>query len=136
MHTVVCRSLVSLTILVALSLALAGLAAEPTGDAFIKTVSTLPAEQQVGAVIAKLKKLNPDFNGKETHKIENGVVTTLSFSSVGVTDISPVKALRWLRTLNITPPTPNQKGSLENLAPLQGMQLTWLWCHNSPITDL
>jgi Leucine-rich repeat (LRR) protein len=136
MHTPACRSLVSLTVLVAVSLAATGLAAEPTADAFVKTVSAMQPEQQVQAVIAKLKELNPNFDGKETHKIENGAVTTLSFSSVGVTDISPVKALRWLRTLSITPPALNQKGSLENLAPLQGMQLTWLWCHNNPITDL
>ncbi|MFA6562726.1 MAG: protein kinase [Verrucomicrobiia bacterium] len=111
-------------------------APQPADEAFVKSVSAMPPEQQVQAVIAKLKELNPAFDGKETHKIESGAVTTLSFSTVGVTDISPVKALRWLRTLNITPPMLNQKGSLENLAPLAGMQLTWLWCHNNPITDL
>jgi serine/threonine-protein kinase len=111
-------------------------APQPADEAFVKSVSAMPPEQQVQAVIAKLKELNTNFDGKETHKIESGVVTTLSFSTVGVTDISPVKALRWLRTLTITPPALNQKGSVENLAPLQGMQLTWLWCHNNPITDL
>ena len=105
-------------------------------DAFIKSVSAMQPEQQVQAVVAKLKELNPNFDGRETHKIEGGAVTMLGFSTVGVTDISPVKALRWLRTLNIVPPALNQKGSLENLTPLQGMQLTWLWCHNNPITDL
>lgn len=108
----------------------------PPNDAFIKAVSALSAEQQIGAVVAKLKELNPNFDGKETHKIENGAVTTLSFSTVGVTDISPVKALQWLRTLNIVPPTLNQKGLLADLSPLNGLQLTWLWCHNNPITDL
>jgi Leucine-rich repeat (LRR) protein len=102
----------------------------------VKSVSAMQPEQQVQAVVAKLKELNPNFDGKETHKIEGGAVTVLSFSTVGVTDISPVKALRWLRTLSIAPPALNQKGSLENLAPLQGMQLTLLWCHNNPITDL
>lgn len=117
--------------------ALAAVGAEsPLNDAFIKTVSALPAEQQVGAVIAKLKELNPNFDGKETHKISGGVVTELTFSTVGVTDISPVKALSWLRTLYITPPALNQKGSLADLSPLQGMQLMWLWCFNNPIIDL
>jgi len=111
-------------------------APQPADDAFIKSVSAMPPEQQVQAVVAKLKELNPNFDGKETHKIEGGAVTMLGLSTVGVTDISPVKALRWLRTLVIAPPTLNQKGSVENLAPLQGMQLTWLWCHNNPITDL
>jgi hypothetical protein len=111
-------------------------ALQSADDAFLKSVSAMPPEQQVPAVIAKLKELNPNFDGKEAHRVEGGAVTTLSFSTVGVTDISPVKALKWLRTLTITPPALNQKGSLENLAPLQGMQLTWLWCHNNPITDL
>jgi serine/threonine protein kinase/Leucine-rich repeat (LRR) protein len=109
---------------------------QPADEAFIKSVSAMQPEQQVQAVVGKLKELNPAFDGKETHKIEGGAVTTLSFSTVGVTDISPVKALRWLRTLSMAPPALNQKGSVENLAPLQGMQLTWLWCHNNPITDL
>lgn len=117
--------------------ALAAVAAEAIkDDTFAKTVSALPPEQQVVTVITKLKELNPSFDGKETHKIESGAVTALSFSTVSVTDISPVKALRWLRTLTMTPPTLNQKGSLESLAALQGMQLTWLWCHNNPISDL
>ncbi|MCX6908616.1 MAG: protein kinase, partial [Verrucomicrobia bacterium] len=111
-------------------------APQPADEAFVKSVSAMPPEQQVGAVVTKLKELNPNFDGKETHKIEGGAVTMLGFSTVGITDISPVKALKWLRTLTITPPVLNQKGSLENLAPLQGMQLTWLWCHNNPITDL
>ena len=105
-------------------------------DAFIKTVSGLPAEQQVGAVVTKLKELNPNFDGKETHKVEGGVVTELAFSSVGVTDISPLKALTWLKKLTVTPWTATQKGSLSDLSALKGMKLTWLWCHNNPITDL
>jgi len=111
-------------------------APQAADESFVKAISAMPPEQQVQAVIAKLKELNPNFDGKETHKIEGGAVTTLAFSTVGVTDISPVKALRWLRTLSMAPPALNQKGSLENIAPLQGMQLTWLWCHNNPITDL
>jgi len=105
-------------------------------DAFVKSVPAMQPEQQVLAVIRKLKELNPQFDGKETHKIEGGVVTMLSFSTVGVNDISPVKALQRLRMLNIAPPTPNQKGWLYDLLPLSEMQLKWLWCHNNPITDL
>jgi len=105
-------------------------------DAFVKAVGAMPPEQRVKAVIARLKELNPGFDGKETHKIEGGAVTTLSISTVGVMDISPVRALQWLRTLTIAPAMLNQKGSLADLSPLKGMQLTWLWCHNNPISDL
>ncbi len=108
----------------------------PPNDAFINAVSALPAEQQVGAVIAKLKELNPNFDGKETHKIESGVVTELGFSTVGVTNILPVKALTWLKKLTVTPWAANQKGSLSDLSVLKGMKLIWLYCQNNPIADL
>ncbi len=107
-----------------------------TEDTFVKDVVGLPPEQQVTRVVSKLKELNPGFDGKETHKIESGAVTELGISTVGVTDISPLKALKWMKKLTLTPWTANQKGALTDLAPLQGLPLTWLWCHNNPITDL
>jgi len=53
-------------------------------DAFIKEVAALPAEQQVARVVARLKELNPGYDGQEEHKIENGKVTELSFSARAV----------------------------------------------------
>ncbi|MCX6907937.1 MAG: SUMF1/EgtB/PvdO family nonheme iron enzyme, partial [Verrucomicrobia bacterium] len=109
----------------------------PSVDAtFVKDVAALPPEQQVARVVARLKELNPGFDGKETHKVEAGAVTELAISTMSVTDIAPLKALKWLKKLVIVPPTLNQKGTLADLAPLQGLPLTWLWCHNNPITDL
>ena len=105
-------------------------------DAFFKSVAGLPAEQKVARVVAKLKELNPNFDGKETHKIESGAVTELSISTVGVTDITPVRALKWLKKLVVTPWAANQKGALSDLSALKGLPLTWLWCHNNPISDL
>jgi serine/threonine protein kinase len=107
------------------------------GDAaFIKSVVALQPEQQVASVMAKLKERNPQFDGKETHKIENGAVTELAFSTVGVTDITPLKALKWLKKLSIAPPGTNQKGALSDLSPLVGLPLTGLWCQGNAITDL
>ena len=37
---------------------------------------------------AKLKELNPGFDGKVTHKVENDLVTDLQFFTDNVTDIS------------------------------------------------
>ncbi|MBI5685208.1 MAG: SUMF1/EgtB/PvdO family nonheme iron enzyme [Verrucomicrobia bacterium] len=105
-------------------------------DTFAKDVAALPPEQQVARVAARLKELNLGFDGRETHKVEGGAVTELSFSTAGVTDITPLKTLKWLKKLVIVPPTLNQKGALADLAPLQGLPLTWLWCHGNPITDL
>ncbi|MBM3891924.1 MAG: hypothetical protein FJ388_22650, partial [Verrucomicrobia bacterium] len=113
-----------------------GTRALPRDDAFIKKVAGLPADQQLAAVVAKLKELNPNFDGKEAHKIEGGAVTEFGTSSVGVTDITPLKALKWLKKLSIAPATLNQKGALSDLSALQGMPLTGLWCQNNPISDL
>jgi len=103
---------------------------------FVAQTAALPADQQVARVIAKLKELNPQFDGRQTHRIEKGVVVELQFSTIGVSDISPLRALKGLRKLVIVPWVATQKGGLSDLSPLQGLPLEWLWCHNNPIKDL
>ncbi|MCX7826548.1 MAG: serine/threonine protein kinase, partial [Verrucomicrobiae bacterium] len=103
---------------------------------FVIQTTALPAEQQVARVMAKLRELNPQFDGRQTHRIEKGVVTELQFSTVGVSDLSPLRALKGLRKLIITPWVATQKGDLTDLSPLRGLPLDWLWCHNNPIKDL
>jgi len=60
----------------------------------------MAAEEQVEAFANKLQELNVFFDGKETHTIENGVVTELRFLTENVSDISPVRALTGLKVLN------------------------------------
>ncbi|MBI5685109.1 MAG: SUMF1/EgtB/PvdO family nonheme iron enzyme [Verrucomicrobia bacterium] len=105
-------------------------------DSFAKEVAALPLEQQVARVVAKLKELNPAFDGKETHKIENGAVTELALSTVGVADIAPLKALPRLQKLAMAPATVAQKGALSDLSPIKGLPLTWLYCQGNPIRDI
>lgn len=105
-------------------------------EAFIRQVAALPPQQQIVRVIAGLKELNPDFDGQEAHKIEINAVTELSFSTVGVTNIRPLMALKKLKKLVITPPTADRKGTLADLSPLKDLPLTGLWCHNNPISNL
>ncbi|MCX6906564.1 MAG: DUF1080 domain-containing protein, partial [Verrucomicrobia bacterium] len=106
------------------------------GNAFDKELASLPPDQQVARVVAKLKELNPSFDGKETHKVEGGAVTELAISTTGVTDITPVKALKWLKKLTVAPWAMNQKGSLADLSPLKELPLSWLYCQGNPISDL
>lgn len=110
--------------------------AGPPEDPFFKQAAALPAERLLAAVMAKLKELNPRFDGRQTHKITDGAVTELAISTAGVTDISPLKALRQLEKLSLTPWNAAQRGSLASLAPLQGLPLTSLRCQNNPIADL
>jgi hypothetical protein len=102
---------------------------------WFETVAALPAEAQVAAVAAKLKERNPGFDSRVKHTIDGGVVTGLEFSTDKVTDLWPVRALTGLRTL-ICRGTESGKGQLADLAPLQGMKLTYLDCRFTKVSDL
>ena len=106
-------------------------------DAWIKSVQALPAEQQVEEVVKKLKELNPGWNGPVPEsKVEIGFVTALHISSNALRDLSPVRALTGLRFLECKPHLQNTGGSLENLAPLGGMQLHMLAFQSNGVRDL
>ena len=70
---------------------------QPIDDAWLKQVAALPAEKQVEAVAAKLKELNPGFDGKVTPTIDRRHGDGLEFVTDDVTDISPVRALAGLK---------------------------------------
>jgi Leucine-rich repeat (LRR) protein len=103
-------------------------------DAFLRFVAVLPPEQQVARVMESLKQLNPGFDGAETHNIEGGHVTDLSFSSAGVKDITPLRALSRLRRLTCA--GTNNARTLADLSPLKGTSLEYLDCSYSQVSDL
>ncbi|MCX6901779.1 MAG: protein kinase [Verrucomicrobia bacterium] len=106
-------------------------------DEFASMVAALPATQQIAQVTARLRELNPQFDGRVTRKIVDGRVTELGFSTAAVRDISPVAALRTLQRLSLAPVGgTNVAGQLGDLAPLRGLWLTALWCQNNPVSDL
>jgi serine/threonine-protein kinase len=92
-------------------------------DAWLKQVDGMPADKQVEAVAAKLKELNPGFDGKVTHQKEGDVVTEVTFLTDNVTDLSPVRALLGLRRLRCGG-SAWDKGQLADLSALKGMKLT------------
>jgi WD40 repeat protein len=105
-------------------------------DAWLKQVAALPAEKQVEEVAAKLKELNPGFDGKVTPSIENGVVTGLVFSTEDVTDISPVRALTRLQGLECSAGGAVGKLRLSDLSPLKELPLTYLHIGGTGVSDL
>ena len=123
---------------------LAELTDVPVDDAFCALVATLPAEDQVQVVAAKLQKLNPGFDGKMDvdhlgsliQPVQDGTVRELSFSTMHVADISPLRALPSLRRLYCGSRVPGQRGQLANLSPLRGIQLTTLWLDWCRVEDL
>jgi hypothetical protein len=95
--------------------------AKNTGKAaaWERSVAALSATEQVKAVGARLKELNPGYNGTPGYKIEGEVVTELTLTGP-VADLSPVRALAGLKVLACT------NGPLSDLSPLRDMKLTAL----------
>jgi len=102
-------------------------------SAWERSVAAMPAAEQVKAVAAHLKELNPGFDGKVEPTVEDGVVTGLKFLTDHVSDISPVRGLTKLRSLNCDHAG---KGLLIDLSPLRGLPLTNLRFPESPVSDL
>jgi serine/threonine protein kinase len=96
----------------------------PLTAAEVQRISALPAAEQVAEVRKELIRRNPDFDGKLEHKIEDGVVAELRMNVQQVTDISPIRAFDALRMLACT--GEGTAAPLEDLSPLQGMNLTGL----------
>jgi hypothetical protein len=105
--------------------------------AWQRVVAVLSAAEQVKVVGARLKEVNPDFDGKVESTFENGVVTRLAFSTDYVSDISPVRGLTKLRSLDCSGSDVG-RGQLSDLSllPLRGFPLTNLRCVYSPVSDL
>ncbi len=100
-----------------------------------RSLVALPAIEQVKAVVARLKALNPGFDGKVEPTVENGVVTGFGFRSEYVGDISPVRGLTGLRSFSVAGDF-RRKGLLMDLSPLKGLPLKSLVCNDLPVFDL
>jgi hypothetical protein len=104
-------------------------------EAWEKSVTALPPEKQVEAVVKRLKELNPGFDGKVTPTIRGPVVTGLAFNTDAVADLSPLRALKWLEALACSGSVNNQ-GKLADLSPLRGLSLRSLWFGDNLVSDL
>jgi serine/threonine protein kinase len=112
-------------------------------DPWLEQVATMPAALQVQAVAKRLKELNPGFDGKvKPTYVIGGAVTGLELSTDNITDISPVRALQNLQTLNCSG-TANwvgdhlvARGNFADLAPLASLKLTTLICGGTKVSDL
>jgi hypothetical protein len=106
-------------------------AANSEAASWEKSVAALPADEQVKAVVARLRKLNPDFNGQYQHSVEGDQVIGFVTQAPGIADLSPLRALTGLRHLEIS-----GSGILEDLTPLRGLRLETLGIRGSLVSDL
>jgi hypothetical protein len=85
-----------------------------------RSLSSLNPQRQVAAVAAHLKQLNPDFDGILKHEARDGVVVAIELRTDHVQDLSPLRDLPELESLQCVA----SKGeALQSIVPLQGLQL-------------
>lgn len=111
-------------------------AAPPLDDEFILTVARLQPHDQVRAVADELKRRNPGFDGVLKPVVRDSKNVGLTLSSLHVADLSPLRALPDLETLDCSSPTDHQWGPLTDLSPLREMKLTRLRFAWNRVTDL
>jgi hypothetical protein len=104
-------------------------------DPFIKEVAALPAEEQVVRVVAKLKELNPGYDGKHWRSIQNGQVTKLVIFNTTVKDIMPLRAFVNLKELKCGGGQEGQS-PLADITPLKDLPLEQLWIVRCEVSDL
>ena len=107
----------------------------PFTTADVERIAALPAVQQIQEIRDNLMRLNPEFDGQIVPRIEENVVVGLRFRSYAVTDLSPLQALKGLKSL-VCDAEYGKTGAVSNLAPLKGLPLQELWLNYNPITDL
>jgi eukaryotic-like serine/threonine-protein kinase len=103
--------------------------------AWEKSVAALPAEKQVEAVAQRLKDLNPRFDGRVEPTIRDEVVVGLAFNTDYASDLSPVRALTRLESLECNGSAPRQ-GTVADLSPLRGLPLKRLVFLDNQVSDL
>jgi hypothetical protein len=123
--------------IVRISAEAAPLAGAPTekSAAWEKSVAALPAEQQVEAVVKRLKELNPRFDGPVEPTIRDGVVIGMAFITNLVSDLSPVRALARLESLDCNAMA-ERHGKVTDLSPLRGKPLKRLCFLDNHVSDL
>jgi serine/threonine protein kinase len=100
-----------------------------------KSMAALPADQQIQAVLRRLKEQNPGFDGPVKSDIRYGQVWGLGFHTHAVKDLSPLRALPRLKELACGGPAEFQ-GQVNDLSPLRGLALKTLWVYDNPVSDL
>lgn len=108
-----------------------------TVEQFISSTERLSPDKQVEQVMAKLRELNPGFDGKEKYSVEDDRVTELSFSAIKVRKIWPVAALRDLQKLHCSGDAEGRRASpLSDLAALSDLSLQELNCSWTAVQSL
>jgi serine/threonine protein kinase/Flp pilus assembly protein TadD len=110
----------------------------PLAPSWLDRTATLPADEQVSEVIAKLKELNPEFDGTmKTVLSEDAKVHLLELCSDNITDIRPLAVFKGLRYVNLAGSYSwKHNGSLADISPLRGLPIEEIALNSNPVDDL
>jgi hypothetical protein len=93
-------------------------------------------EEQIAALVKELKALNSDYDQRIDYRAEDGQIVELTLSTLAVSRIGPLATLKKLRTLHLRGEAADNKGNLDNFAPLRFLPLTTLDLANNTILAL
>lgn len=99
-------------------------------DAWIASVQKMTVEKQVEAIAAKLKELNPEYDGQYT--LENG--GALALKSVKISNLSPLRAASQVRSIAFIGDW--NLARITNIEPLAGLEVKVLRMPLLKVADL
>jgi tetratricopeptide (TPR) repeat protein/tRNA A-37 threonylcarbamoyl transferase component Bud32 len=109
----------------------------PLDAQWIERIQKLTADEQVIEVAAKLKELNPGFDGSLRTEQVDGTVSLLEMCTDNVTDIRPLVVLKGLRFVKLRGTFIwKHNGRLADISPLRGLPIEEISLHGNPIEDL
>jgi serine/threonine-protein kinase len=110
--------------------------ADPDSERIASVRMTMRPEEQIAQVVADLRRLNSDYDGKIDFEAKDGQITDVTLSTLTVSRLAPLATLKKLRSLRLCGEGPDNKGNLDNLSPLRSLSLARLDVSNNTILDL
>jgi hypothetical protein len=104
----------------------------PIDAAFLRSVASVGAQEQVKKVADKLRELNPVYDGEYNMKIEGNAVVEFEVKTDKIVDAWPIRAFQQLRKLDLE----GESSVLYDISFLRGLKLQELGLSRTRVSDL
>jgi serine/threonine protein kinase/formylglycine-generating enzyme required for sulfatase activity len=95
------------------------------GKGMIDAKPLMPGAEQLARLVDAMKRANPSFDGAMTPVFDDDRLVSLDFKTDFVTDLSPLRRLKYLRNLQMLGNFSRDSG-LVDISPIEGLPLTRL----------